>query len=71
MELENVPQPVLMRAVNHAMKAIDQGMSADTIRDAIIEAIYEERERCAKIAESNHQYKGKRVAASIRGTRRR
>lgn len=70
MDLECISQPTLMRAVNHAIKAVEKG-GADSIRDAIIDAIYEERERCAKVAESNSNIKGKRIAKAIRGTRRR
>lgn len=70
MDLERVPQHTLMKAVNHAIKAAEKG-GADSVRDAIIEAIYEERERCAKVAEVNHTIKGKRIAQAIRGTRRR
>ncbi len=69
MDLENVPQPIIMRAVNHAIKAAESG-GADSIRDAIIDAIYEERERCAKVAEANAGFKGKRIAKAIRGKHR-
>ena len=69
MDLERIPQPLIMRAVNHAIKAIEKG-GVDSIRDAIIDAIYEERERCAKLSEANANIKGKRIAKAIRGTRR-
>ncbi len=70
MDLEDIPQPVLMRASNHAVNALMSGTN-DGIRDCIVDAILEERERCAKIADANPHIKGKRIAKAIRGTRRR
>lgn len=42
----------------------------EDIRDVITTAILDERERCAKLAESSHAIRGKRIAALIRGTSR-
>lgn len=69
MHMEDVPKQVLMKASNHAVNALIGG-SNEAVRDSIVDAILEERERCAKIAELNANLKGKRVAKAIRGTMR-